>query len=132
MQPMNIGEESTDSWDNEADKVEVELGQMGVSVINSDYESEELLGLDESPSDSAHGDALSDDDNPTAEVDNSIRRSRFSIFKPVAKAEHIRFEKDILFISPKQFKEAIIDYAVHGGWGVRFVKNDLVRVRATC
>ena len=129
---MNIGEESTDSWDNEADKVEVEPGQMGAGVINFGYESEELLSLDESPSDSAHGDALSDDDNPTAEVDNSIRRSRFSIFKPVAKAEHIRFEKDILFISPKQFKEAITDYAVHGGSGITFVKNDLVRVKAKC
>ena len=115
MQPMNIGEESTDSWDNEADKVEVELGQMGASVINSGYESEELLSLDESPSNSDHGDALSDDDNPTVEVDNSIRRSRFPIFKPVAKVEHIRFEKDMLFISPKQFKKAITDYAIHGG-----------------
>ena len=129
---MNIGEESTDSWDNEADKVEVEPGQMGSGVINSVYENEELLSLDESPSDSDHGDALSDNDNLTAEVDNSIRRSRFTIFKPVAKVEHIRFKKDMLFISPKQLKEAIIDYAVHGGWGVRFVKNDLVRVRARC
>ena len=132
MQPMNIGEESTDSWDNEADKVEVELGQIGAGVINSGYESKELLSLDESPSDSDHGDALSDDDNPTAEVNNSIRRSRFTIFKPIAKVKHIRFEKDMLFISPKQFKEAITDYAVHGGWGITFVKNDLVRVRARC
>ena len=112
---MNIGEESTDSWDNEADKVEVEPGQMGSGVINSVYENKELLSLDESPSDSDHGDTLSDDDNPTAEVDNSIRRSRFTIFKLIAKVEHIRFEKDMLFISPKQFKEAIIDYAVHRG-----------------
>ena len=125
MQPMNIGEESTDSWDNEADKVEIEPGQMGACVINSGYESEELLSLDELPSNNDHGDVLSDDDNP-------IRRSKFSIFKPVAKVKHIRFEKDMLFISPKQFKEAITDYAVHGGWGITFVKNDLVRVRARC
>ena len=39
----------------------------------------------------------------------------FPLFKPVAKAEHIRFEKDMLFTTPKQFKEAITDYAVHGG-----------------
>ena len=132
MQPMNIGEESTDSWDNEVDKVEVEPGQMGAGVINFGYESEELSSLDESPSDSDHGDALSDDDSFTIEVDNSIRRSKFSIFKLVAKVEHIRFEKDMLFISPKQFKEAITDYAVHRGWGITFVKNDLVRVRAKC
>ena len=52
------------------------------------------------------------------------------MFKPVAKTEHIRFEKDMLFTTPKQFKEAVTDYAVHGGWGIRFVKNDLQRVRA--
>ena len=37
------------------------------------------------------------------------------MFKLIAKAEHIRFEKDMLFTTPKQFKEAINDYAVHGG-----------------
>ncbi|XP_023906332.2 uncharacterized protein LOC112018055 [Quercus suber] len=25
-----------------------------------------------------------------------------------------------------------MDYAVHGGWGIRFVKNDLQRIRAVC
>ena len=54
------------------------------------------------------------------------------MFKPVAKVEHIRFEKDMLFTTPKQFKEAVIDYVVHGGWGIRFVKNDLQRVRVVC
>ena len=38
----------------------------------------------------------------------------------------------MLFTTPKQFKEAITDYAVHGGWEIRFVKNDLQRVRAVC
>ena len=52
------------------------------------------------------------------------------MFKLVAKAEHISFEKDMLFTIPKQFKEAITKYAVHGGWGIRFIKNDLQRVRA--
>ena len=132
MQSMNIGEDNTNSWDNKANVVKVEPGQMGASVMNYDYESEELLSLDESSSDSDHGDASSDDDNPAAEVDNSIRRSRFSIFKLVAKVEHIRFENDMLFISPKLFKKAIADYAVHGGWDINFVKNNLVRVRARC
>nr|POF16807.1 hypothetical protein CFP56_72916 [Quercus suber] len=103
---------------------------MGAGVMNSDYESEELLSLNESSSDSAHVDASSDDDNPFVEVDTSTNRSRFPIFMLVAKAEHLRFEKDMMFISPKQFNEAIIDFAVHGGWGIRFVKNDLLRVRA--
>ena len=54
------------------------------------------------------------------------------MFKPVAKAEHIYFEKDMLFTTLKQFKEVITDYAVSGGWEIRFVKNDLQRVRAVC
>ena len=54
------------------------------------------------------------------------------MFKPVAKAWHISFEKDMLFTTPKQFKEAIAEYAVHGGWGIRFVKNDLQWIRAIC
>ena len=45
------------------------------------------------------------------------------MFKPIVKAEHIKFEKDMLFTTPKQFKEAITDYAMHGGWGIRFVKD---------
>ncbi|XP_065631901.1 uncharacterized protein LOC136068539 [Quercus suber] len=105
---------------------------MGGGVMNSDYESEELLSLDESSSSSEDGDDSSDDDIQEAEVDNSIRKSKYPIFRPVAKAEHLRFEKDMLFISTKQFKDAITDYAVAGGWGIKFVKNDLVRVRARC
>ena len=54
------------------------------------------------------------------------------MFKPVAKVKHIYFEKDMLFTTPKQFKEVITDYAVHGGWGIRFVTNDLQRVRTVC
>ena len=52
------------------------------------------------------------------------------MFKPMTKVEHIYFEKDMLFTTPKQFKEAIADYVVHVGWGIKFVKNDLQRVRA--
>ena len=132
MQPVDIGEDSSDSWDNQAEDDEVGPGQMGGGVMNSDYESEELFSLDESSSSSEHCEVSSDGETPTAEVDNSIRRSRFPIFRPVAKAENLRFEKDMLFLSPRQFKDAITDYAVHGGWGIKFVKNDLVRVRAQC
>ena len=40
---------------------------------------------------------------------------KFPVFKPVAKAVHISFEKDMLFTTSKQFKEAIIEYAVYDG-----------------
>ena len=101
-------------------------------VVNFNYESEELLSLDESSSSSEHCEVSSDGETLTAEVDNSIRRSRYPIFRPVAKAENLRFEKDTLFLSPKKFKDAMTDYVVHGGLGIKFVKHDLVRVRAQC
>ena len=40
---------------------------------------------------------------------------KFPMFKPVAKVEHISFEKDMLLTTPKQFKEAITKYVVYGG-----------------
>ena len=57
---------------------------------------------------------------------------KFPMFKSMAKAEHISFERDMLFTTSKQFKEAITEYAFHGGWGIKFVKNDLQKVRAVC
>ena len=98
--------------------------------MNYDYESKELLSLDESPSSGEHCNASSGGETPTAEVDNSIRRSRYPIFRLVAKAKNLRFEKDMLFLSPKQFKDAMTNYVVHCMWGIKFVKNDLVRMRA--
>ena len=130
-------EDNSDSWDGKDDDDDVEPGQMGAGVMNSDYESEELHSLVESSSDDELG-YDSDDDVETPQsthVGNERRQKneevkKFPMFKPVAKAEHISFEKDMLFTTPKQFKEAITEYAVHGRWEIKFVKNDLQRVRA--
>ena len=95
---------------------------MGADVMNSDYESEELHSLDESSS----NDKIGDDSDDNTEVELKIPRGKgrghklekkrsFPMFKPVVKAKHIRFEKDMLFTTPKQFKETITDYAIHGG-----------------
>ena len=112
---------------------------MGAGVMDSDYKSEELHSLMESSSDGELGydsDDKSEDDNRTHVGDEREPKEeqvrKFPVFKPVAKAEHVYFEKDMLFTTPKQFKAAITDYAVHGGWGIKFVKNDLQRVRAVC
>ena len=110
-------EDSSDSWDGSDEDV-TEPIQMGASVINSDYESEELHNLEESSSD----DDIRDDTNDSSEdeLKKPVGKGRgqkrtFPVFKSVAKAKHIRFKKDMLFTTPKQFKEAITDYAVHGG-----------------
>ncbi|XP_023889788.1 uncharacterized protein LOC112001856 [Quercus suber] len=123
-------EDSSDSWDGCKEDV-IEPEQMGVGVMNFDYDSEELHNLDESSSDDDIGDDT--DDSSEDELKTPVGRGRgqrktFPVFKSVAKAEHIKFEKDMLFTTLKQFKEVIIDYVVNGGWGIRFVKNDLQRV----
>ena len=93
-----------------------------------------MHSLEESSSNNDIGDDTdSFEDELKTPVGKGMGQKRtFPVFKPVAKAEHIRFEKDMLFTTPKQFKETVIDYAVHGGWGIRFVKNDLQRVSAVC
>ena len=95
---------------------------MGAGVMNSDYESEELHSLVESSFDDKLGYDSDDDDEDdrSTHVGNckgqkNVEVKKFSMFKPMAKAEHISFKKDMLFTTPKQFKEAITAYAVHGG-----------------
>jgi len=130
-------EDSSDSWDGKDDADVNEPGQMGAGVMNSNYESEKLHSLMESSFDDELGydnDDKSEDNNRTHVGDEREQKKeqvgKFPVFKLVAKAVHIYFEKDILFTTPKQFKETITDYAVHGGWGIKFVKNDLQMIRA--
>ncbi|KAL0011047.1 hypothetical protein SO802_006155 [Lithocarpus litseifolius] len=74
---------STDNWDNQAEDDEVEPRQMGGGVMNFDYESEELLSLDESSSSSEHCEVSNDGETPTPELDNPIRRNIYPTFRPV-------------------------------------------------
>ena len=114
-----VGEDSSDSWDN--DVVVTLPHQMGAGVMNSNYTNEGLLSLTESSSSGDEGiddsDSEGDGDAAHGHVDNSTRRKKFPMFKPVSNPEHMRFEKNMLFVSPKQFKDAITEYAVNGGWG---------------
>nr|POE81209.1 hypothetical protein CFP56_76747 [Quercus suber] len=120
-------EDSNDSWDGYDEDV-TEPIQMGAGVMNLDYDNEELHSLEESSSNDDIGDDT--DDSSEDELKTPIgkgkgQRRTFLVFKLVAKVEHIRFENDMLFITLKQFKQAITNCVVHGGWGIRFAKNDL-------
>ena len=79
---------------------------MGASVMNSNYKSDELHSLVELSFDDELGQG-----NGKEQKNEEVKK--FSVFKLVAKAECISFEKDMLFTTPKQFKEAITEYAVH-------------------
>ena len=122
----NFVEDNSDSWDSKDDDDNdvVVPSQMGAGVMNFDYESEELHSLVESSSDdefSYNTDDNSEDDKRTHVRDGREQKKKevrkFPVFKPMTKAEHISFEKDMLFTTPNQFKEVITEYAVHGGLG---------------
>jgi hypothetical protein len=81
----------------------------GLSDNEEAYLSEELLSMDD------------DDVGP-----------QYPVYKPPKKAKYIKFEIGMKFNSLEEFKNAVTDYAVHGGHGIRFEKNDKVRVRAVC
>ena len=96
-------EDSSDSWDG-FDQDVTELVQMGTGVMNSDYESEELHNLEKSSFD----DDIVDDSNDSSEDElitpvgkGKGQKRTFLVFKPVAKAVHIKFKKDTLFTTPK-------------------------------
>ena len=78
---------------------------MGAGVVNSDYTSEELLSLTESLFSGDEGvddsDNEGDGDAGHGHVDNVTRRKKFPVFKLVSNPEHMRFEKNMLFVSPK-------------------------------
>ena len=67
-------EDSSDSWDGKDDD-DVEPGQMGAGVMNSDYENEELHSLVESSSDDELGYDSDDDveDDRSTHVGNGRR-----------------------------------------------------------
>ena len=46
----------------------------------------------------------------------------YLVFIPPTNPKHMYFVKGMLFISLEQVKNAVTDYAVHGGWGIQFKK----------
>ena len=104
----DFAEDSSDSWNGKNDANVNESGQMGASVKTSDYKSEKLHSLVESSSDDDLGydcDGKFKDDNRTHVGDEREQKEeqvrKFPMFKSVANAEHIYFEKDMLFTTPK-------------------------------
>ncbi len=87
--------------------IEEEMIKTGLSDNEEAYLSEELLSMD----------------------DEDVRH-QYPVYKPPKKARNIKFEIGMKFNSLEEFKNAVTNYAIHGGHGIRFEKNDKVRVRA--
>lgn len=92
-------------------------------LIIAEAFDEEIKSDVEVPSDELGSD--SSDSNGTCKV-------KYPSFKRGGENESLKFELGVLFNSLNDFKDAINDYAVKGGWNIRFVKNDKTRVRAKC
>ena len=80
-----------------------------------------MHSLEELSSNNDIGDDI--DDTSEDELKTHVGKGRgqkrtFLVFKPVAKTEHIRFEKDMLFTTPKQF-EMIMQFMVAGELGLQ-------------
>ena len=99
MRPVDLGQASKEQDSNMVTGSNVKI-VIGLSNNDRPYESEVLLSMDD------------DDDN------NAIPLC--PVFIPPTNPKHTYFVKGMLFISLEQFKNAVTDYAVHGGWDIQF------------
>ncbi|KAL0004252.1 hypothetical protein SO802_011813 [Lithocarpus litseifolius] len=102
MGPIDLGQASKEQDSNMAMGSNAKI-VTGLSDNDQPYESEELLSTDD------------DDDN------NAI--PPYLVFIPPTNPKLTNFVKGMLFISLEQFKNAVTDYAVHRGWGIRLKKK---------
>ncbi|KAK7361174.1 hypothetical protein VNO77_03220 [Canavalia gladiata] len=82
--------------------------------IDEEYNSEKL--------DSAGDNSHTEDNNPP----------KYPIFRKEDMCKTFKFELGMEFKSLKDFKEAIQEHSVLNGKQIKFVKNDVVRVRVIC
>ena len=101
MGPVDLGQASKKQDSNTAIGSNAKI-VTGLRDNDQPYESEVLLSM---------GD---DEDN------NAI--PPYLVFIPPTNPKHMYFVKGMLFISLEQVKNAVIDYAVHGGQGIQFEK----------
>ncbi|XP_017416436.1 uncharacterized protein LOC108327219 [Vigna angularis] len=82
--------------------------------INEDYNSDEL------------------DSNVNSDEDVRLKKGNFKKYRKDDMNKNFRFELGIEFCSLKEFKNALMEHSVLNGKEVKFVNNDLNRVRAVC
>ncbi|KAM7254370.1 hypothetical protein ACFE04_021510 [Oxalis oulophora] len=87
------------------------------NVVNSDYESEDLELVREDAENYLESEPISE---------------TVTMFKDVKDIKDVKFSIGLTFINKVQAVDAIRDYAVAGGYKIRFKKNDRKRVRAKC
>nr|POE82128.1 hypothetical protein CFP56_60370 [Quercus suber] len=128
-----VGANSDDSWKNEVEAPVPD--QMGASVMNLDYTSEEPLSLTESSDNRGVDDSGSEGhgEGDHGQVDNVARRNKFPVFRPVSNPEHLWFEKELKRSSPGStilmkthtFNEGDLALEMDLHTGVSYLERDL-------
>ncbi|WVZ21257.1 hypothetical protein V8G54_008579 [Vigna mungo] len=88
--------------------------EVGDHEINEEYNSDEL------------------DSDLESDGDGNFKRSKFKKFRQDDMNKDFRFSLGMEFGSLKEFKNALMEHSVLNGKEIKFVKNDLTRVRAKC
>ncbi|KAM7276786.1 hypothetical protein ACFE04_018652 [Oxalis oulophora] len=87
------------------------------NVVDFDYESEDLKLVREDAENDLESEPIS---------------KTVTMFKDVKDIKDVKFSIRLTFINKVQAVDAIRDYAVAGGYKIKFKKNDRKRVRAKC
>ncbi|XP_047163759.1 uncharacterized protein LOC124833342 [Vigna umbellata] len=88
--------------------------EVGDHDMNEEYNSDEL------------------DSNVDSDEDVRLKKGNFKKYRKDDMNKNFRFELGMEFCSLKEFKNALLEHIVLNGKEVKFVKNDLNRVRAVC
>ncbi|WVY93826.1 hypothetical protein V8G54_032914 [Vigna mungo] len=88
--------------------------EVGDYEINEEYNNDEL------------------DSDLESDGDGNFKRGKFKKFRQDDMNKDFRFSLGMEFGSLKEFKNALMEHSVLNGKEIKFVKNDLTRVRADC
>ncbi|KAH7839200.1 hypothetical protein Vadar_001004 [Vaccinium darrowii] len=109
----NCGNNDLFDSDNEMED-QTNIDEVYVEGMRCDHESEELIT----------GESESETKNEDNQSNDTLKISKFEVLKPVDRAENLRFTIGMLFSSLEELKTAITEYSVHGGYGIKFTKNE--------
>ncbi|XP_014523658.1 uncharacterized protein LOC106779953 [Vigna radiata var. radiata] len=88
--------------------------EVGDHEINEEYNCDEL------------------DSDLESDGDGSLKRGNFKKFRQDDMNKDFRFSLGMEFCSLKEFKNALMEHSLLNGKEIKFMKNDLTRVRAEC
>ncbi|XP_038683095.1 uncharacterized protein LOC119983503 [Tripterygium wilfordii] len=116
-----------DSSDSEVS--EIELGEIGVDdadnvEIHEHYQEDDIADL--------HRPDYGEDDDYEENGRNRSRVHRGPTYNPKISMKDVKLQVGMQFCSIKQFKRAVRDYAVYGGYQLQFKVHDRMRCHVIC